>query len=144
MFDNRFSLSDISDEVVDTAHRYIISVLLNRKFRYFRNGKKKKRKMYSFLQIEQVEEIIGCEELGYRRVDRECYHAGDILVFLERSELTEALDELTSIQRDVILRSVFTKITQEELSKEYGITKRMVQKHKAAAIKKLRRLLSEK
>ena len=65
-------------------------------------------------------------------------------MFIERSELSEALDALTTIQRDIIMRSVFTKVTQEQLSKEYGISRRMVQKHKAAAIRNLRRLLSEK
>ena len=98
----------------------------------------------SYLQIEQVAEIVGCEELGYRTADSKCFRVGNVLVFMEKSEITEALDALTPIQLDVIMRSVFTSITQEELSKEYGISKRMVQKHKAAALKKLRRLLSEK
>lgn len=144
MFDKHFSLSDISDEVVDTAHKYFISVLLNKKFRNFRVNKSKEIHRRSVPPIEQVAEIIGCEELGYRTVDRKCYRVGNVLVFIERSELSEALDALTTIQRDVIMRSVFTDITQEQLSKEYGITKRMVQKHKAAAIRNLRRLLSEK
>ena len=144
MLDNHFTISDISDEVIDTAHKYIISVLINKKFRFFRIIKKEERSGNSFLEIEKVAEIIGYEELGYRTVDRKCYPVGKKVVFLERSELTDALDALTAIQLDVILRSVFSEIRQEELAREYGISKRMVQKHKAAAIKKLRRLLSEK
>lgn len=144
MFDKHFSLSDISDEVVDTAHKYLISVMLNKKFRLFRIIKKEERYGKSFLEIEKVAEIIGYEELGYRKVDRKCYPVGNKLVLLERSELTEALDALTPMQLNVILRSVFSEITQEELAKEYGVSKRMIQKHKAAAIKNLRRLLSEK
>lgn len=144
MFDKHYSLSDISDEVVDTAHKYFISVLVNKKFRNFRATKSKEMHRRSVLPLEQVAEIIGCEELGYRTVDRKCYRVGNILVFIEKSELSDALDALTSMQRDIIMRSVFTNITQEQLSIEYGISKRMVQKHKAAAIRNLRRLLSEK
>lgn len=144
MFDKHFLLSDISDEIVDTAHKYLISVLINSKFRNFKVNKPKEIRRRSNVPLEEVAEIIGCEELGYRTVDRKCYRVGNVLVFIERSELSEALDALTAMQRDIIMRSVFTKITQEQLSKEYGITKRMVQKHKAAAIRNLRRLLSEK
>lgn len=144
MFDKHYSLSDISDEVVDTAHKYFISVLVNKKFRNFRVNKSKEKHRRSVLPLEQVAEIIGCEELGYRTVDRKCYRVGNILVFIEKSELSDALDALTTMQRDIIMRSVFTNITQEQLSIEYGISKRMVQKHKAAAIRNLRRLLSEK
>lgn len=142
MFDNHFTLSDIHIEVIDTADKYLKGVLINTKHRYFRILRRHERDGITIFELEKYESNLAYEENGYHGVDSECFVVGNDTIVMEKSELTEALFSLTPIQRDILLRSVFTTISQKELAKEYGITVRMVQKHKFAAIAKLRRRLT--
>lgn len=142
MFDNHFTLSDIHIEVIDTADKYMKGVLINTKRRYFRILRRLERDGITILELEKYESNLAYEEKGYHRVDSECFVVGNDTIVMERSELTDALLSLTHIQRDIFMKSVFTNYTQKELAKEYGITVRMVQKHKSAAIAKLRRRLT--
>ena len=61
---------------------------------------------------------------------------------MEKSELTEALHTLNPIQLDILLKSILLEQSQESLAAEYGISKRMVRKHKQNALDKLRRRLA--
>lgn len=142
MFDNPFSLSDIRIEVIDTADRYMKTVLINSKHRYFRVLRKQERYGITIFELEKYESNLAYEEAGYHKVDTEHFVVGNETITLERSELTEALLSLTPMQLEILLKSVFMDISQEKLAAEYGITKRMVQKHKYAALKKLRRRLT--
>lgn len=142
MFDNQFTLSDIRIEVIDTADRYMKGVLVNTKNRYFRVLRKLERDGITVFELEKYDSNLAYEEEGYRGVDSECFVVGNETITLEKSELTDALLALTPMQLDILLKSVFTEMSQKELAKEYGITVRMVQKHKYIALEKLRRRLT--
>ena len=142
MYDDQFTLSDIRIEVIDTADKYMKGVLINTKHRYFRVLRKHERNGITIFELEKYDSNLAYEEQGYHGVDNECFVVGNETIEMERSDLTDALLSLTSIQRDILLKSVFTNDTQKSLAKEYGITVRMVQKHKFAAIAKLRRRLT--
>ena len=142
MSDNPFILSDIRIEVVDTADRYMKAVLINKKKRYFRVLRKHERNGITFFELEKYESNLASEESGFRAVDSECFRIGRDSISLEKSELTEALHTLSPIQLDILLKTIFLDQSQESLAFEYGISKRMVRKHKQNALEKLRRRLT--
>ena len=141
MLDNSFQLSDICIEVIETADRYIKAVLINTKKRYFKVLRRFAQNGITFLELEKIETSYACPDDGFVLVDSECFAVGDEMVILEKSDLTDALHNLTPMQLDVLLRLTFQNGTQEELAAEYGVSKRMIQKHKHNAIIKLRKRL---
>lgn len=126
MFENPFTLSDVSIEVIDTADRYMKAVLINTKNRYFRVLRKLERNGVTILELEKYESNLALEESGYAKVDSEWFVVGNERIAIEKSELTEALLSLTPIQLDVVLKSILLEKSQDELAREYGISKRMV------------------
>ena len=141
MLDNHFSLSDIHIEVIESADRYMKTVLINTKRRYFRVLRKLEKNGITVFELEKYESNLAYEESGFKGIDNESFVIGDETISIEKSELTEALLSLTPLQRQILLRSIFLEETQEALASEYGISKRMVQKHKYRAIEKLKRRL---
>lgn len=142
MIDTQFSSADIHIEVAETADRYIKAVLINAKKRYFRVLRKLERNGILIFDLEKYPSNLICEEDGYSKVDNEIFIVGQELFTMEKSELTEALFMLTPTQRDVLLRAVLLRQSQEEIASVYGITTRMVRKHKHVALEKLRRSLT--
>ena len=142
MFDKPFTLSDIRIEVIDTADRYMKAVLINTKNRYFRVLRKHDRNGITVFELEKYESNLAYEEIGFRMVDSEHFMVGKEKVSLEKSELTEALHTLSPIQLDIVLKTILLEQSQESLATEYGISKRMVRKHKHNALEKLRRRLT--
>ena len=142
MFDNKFTLSDIRIEVIETADRYMKGVLINTKNRYFRILRKMDRDGVTVLELEKYESNLAYEESGFARIDSECFLVGGEIITMERSELTDALQTLTPIQLDVLLKSILLERSQDEIAAEYGFTTRMVRKHKHVALQKLRRRLT--
>ena len=142
MFGNQFTLSDIRIEVIETADKYMKAVLINTKNRYFRVLRKMDRDGITVFELEKYESNLTYEESGFARIDSECFVVGGETITMERSELTDALLSLTPMQLDVLLKSVLLDKSQEEIAAEYGITKRMVRKHKHIALEKLRRRLT--
>lgn len=142
MFDNPFTLSDIHIEVIDTADRYMKAVLINTKNRYFRVLRKHERNGITIFELEKYESNLAYEERGFKTIDSECFVVGKETITLEQSELTEALHILTPIQLDILLKSTLLEVSQEELAAEFGISKRMVRKHKHNALERLRRRLT--
>lgn len=142
MFDNQFTLSDIRIEVVETADRYMKAVLINTKNRYFRVLRKLDRDGITVFELEKYESNLAYEEKGFLKTDSECFVVGNETITMERSDLTDALLTLTPIQLDILLKSVLLELSQETIAAEYGITTRMVRKHKHVALDKLRRRLT--
>ena len=142
MTDTQFSLADIHIEVAETADRYIKAVLINAKKRYFRVLRKLERNGILIFDLEKYASNLICDEDGYSKVDNEIFVVGQELFTMEKSELTEALFMLTPTQRDILLRAILLRQSQEEIASVYGITTRMVRKHKHIALEKLRRSLT--
>ena len=142
MIDSQFSLADFHIEVAETADRYIKAVLINAKKRYFRVLRKLERNGILIFDLEKYESDLAYEEDGYSNVDNEIFIVGKELFTMEKSELTEALFMLTPTQRDILLRAVLLRQSQEEIASVYSITTRMVRKHKHVALEKLRRSLT--
>lgn len=141
MFDDPFTLSDIRIEVIDTADRYMKAVLINKKNRYFRVLRKLERNGITIFELEKYESNLEYEEKGFNAIDSESFVVGKETITLEKSELTEALHALSPIQLEILLKTILLEMSQEVLAAEFGISKRMVRKHKHNALEKMRRRL---
>lgn len=143
MFDNRFSLADIHIEVINTADRYMKTVLINTKNRYFRVLRKLERNGITVFELERYETNLTYEENGFKEIDSECFMVGNEPILIEKSELTDALLCLTPLQLQILLKNVLLEKSHDELAAEYGVTKRMIRKHKHIALEKLKRRLTD-
>ena len=141
MLDNPFTLADIRFELIDSADKYMKAVLINTKKRYFRVLRKRERNGITVFELEKYESNLAYEEAGFSEIDSEHFIVGRETISLEKSELTEALHTLKPIQLDILLKTILLGVSQEDLAIEYGVSKRMVRKHKHNALEKLRRRL---
>ncbi len=142
MVENRFTASNIDKEIKDTADKYIKTVLINTKRSYYRVLCKIERSGIRIYELERFESNLFCEDRGFCEIDTECFMIDRESIILEKSELTEALLSLTKLQLEILLKSVLSDKSQGEIAAEYGITTRMVRKHKLIALEKLRRRLT--
>lgn len=145
MVTNRLKVSDIDTEMKEIADKYIKTVLINAKRSYYRVLRKNEREGMSAYDLTICKSNLFIEEKGYSEIDMECFCVDCELFAIEKSELTDALLSLTRLQLEILLKSVLTDKSQAEIAAQYGITTRMVRKHKLIALEKLRRrLLDEK
>lgn len=142
MTDIYFSLSDIHEDVLHTSDKYMKKVLINAKHRFFRNSQEGDPSGHPHYELEQCQAVLFYEESGFLLADSEVFDIGGERIRLERSELTEALLTLSKQQLDIILQLVLLKTPQEQLAAEFGISDRMIRKHRDNAFAKLRRYLT--
>ena len=138
-----FSESEISTEMRDTADKYIKAVLINAKRSYYRALSKIERDGISLYELDRFESNLMDKEKAFDQIDVECFWLDSESFVFEKSDLTEALCSLTRLQLEILLKSVLTDQSQSEIAEHYGISTRMVRKHKMIAIEKLRRRLSD-
>lgn len=143
MANELFSISDIHEDVLHTADKYMKKVLINAKHRFYRVLRKHNPNGYPHYELERCSSVLAYEEPGFLFADSETFDLGEERICLERSELTEALLSLSKRQLDIILQLVFLKKTQEQIATELGISTRMIRKHRDLAFAKLRRLLTD-
>lgn len=143
MFDDFFTLHDIQYEVVSAADKYIKIVLINAKNKYFRTSQRTQKNRLHLLKISLDDCNQAFANSLFSIIDPEYYHLGDEIIQLDKSDLTDAMQSLTPIQLAVFLQSALKSKSQKELAAEYGVSKRMIQKHKHNAIIKLRKRLEK-
>lgn len=142
MPDNLLPLNDIHYEIIDTVDKYIKIVLINAKNRYFRTSQRTQKNRLFLLKLSLAECTQAYANSLFSIIDSEYYQLGDDVIQLDKSDLTDAMQSLTPIQLAVFLQSALKSKSQEELAAEYGVSKRMIQKHKRNAIIKLRKRLA--
>ena len=142
MTDNYFSLSDIHEGVLHTADKYMKKVLINAKRSFFRELKDKDPTGHPYYALESCQAVLTYEETGFLLADSETFEVGGQRIYLERSDLTDALLSLPKRQLEIILELVFLETPQEQLSAKFGISTRMIRKHRDSAFAKLRRHLT--
>lgn len=142
MTDAYFSLSDIHEDVLHTSDKYMKKVLINAKRKFYRDLPKGDPTGRPHYELERCQAVLSYEEDGFLLADSETFDVGGQRIRLERSDLTDALLTLPMQQLDIILQLVFLKKPQEQLAAEFGISDRMIRKHRDSAFTKLRRYLT--
>lgn len=143
MTNDYFTVSDIDEDIQHTADKYMKKVLINAKRRFYKTLRKNDPAGHPHYELEKSSSILAYEEPGFLLADSEIFDLGEESIILERSELTEALLSLPKQQMEIILQLVFLEKTQDQLAAEFGISDRMIRKHRDRAFEKLRRWLSD-
>lgn len=136
---NQFTLSDITADLIEHADMYMKKVLINTKRRYFRKLRKIEKNGVTILELEKYETNLIYEEMGFEKADTTYFDVNGNPIPITKTELAEALLCLTELQLQILLKSEVLELTPDELAKEYGISKRMLRKHRHIALEKLRK-----
>lgn len=136
---DQFTLSDITADMREHTDQYIKRVLINKKKRYFRRFKKLKKNGITILELEKYETNLTYEQPQFNNVEVTCFVIDENNIEITTSELAEAMRSLTELQLEILIRLEVLNASLEELSNEYGVSKRMIRKHRQIALEKLRR-----
>lgn len=136
---HQFTLSDITADMREHTDQYIKRVLINKKKRYFRRLKKLRKNGITILELEKYETNLIYEQPQFNNVEVTCFIIGEHNVEITKSELADAMRSLTELQLQILIRLEVLNASPEELSNEYGISKRMIRKHRQIALEKLRK-----
>lgn len=141
MKNNQFTLLDLTDDLIEHADMYIKRVLINKKRRYFRRLRKLERNGVTILELEKYESNLIYEDPGYEEFDITHFYIDDNVISISMTELASALKELTGLQLNILMKNEILGVSVESLAREYGISKRMVRKHRQVALEKLQKRL---
>lgn len=124
-----YTESDISKEMKEAVGKYIKTVLINAKRNYYHALCKIDKYGISIYDFGKIEANYSCEDKGFSQIDMECFWLDGEPLVMEKSNLTDALQCLTRLQLEILLKTVLTDKSQTEIAEQYGISTRMVRKH---------------
>lgn len=140
----QFTLSDITEDMREHTDQYIKRVLINKKNRYFRKLRKIKKDGVTILELDKYETNLIYEDSEFDNLDVSCFVVNESIIPIETTELSEALLSLTELQFQILMKLEVLEMSPEELSNEYGISRRMLRKHRQIALEKLRKKMGVK
>jgi len=82
--------------------------------------------------------MCDCYETDYVK-----FYADDFVILIENESLSQAMPKLTDRQREVVLRYFLLNEKDAEIAKNFGISAKMVGKHRAKALVALRKMMKE-
>jgi hypothetical protein len=138
----KFTLKDIEPQLIEDVDKYIKTTIANSVKRYYKKQNRHRKYQIVFYSYEECIEEIGYEEnftdICARYIDIDGHR-----IPVYNQSLFKALFELSSIQRNVLLRNVVLKTPMAQIAKDFGISQRMIQRHKHNAIDKVRRSMKK-
>ncbi len=133
-----YKLSDINEELIELADKYIKAVISNSKIDAVRKKERRKKSEFIIYRIDNFPEELIYEEPSFENLFLQRFQVNDINFFINNDNLIEALLHLTDIQRKILFQTEIAQKTQREIAKEMGISFQMISKHRKTAIKKLK------
>lgn len=134
-----FSIDDITESLLRYIDKYLKTVIINAKKRFYRKQGRSQKHGIVFVELDKYEENLHYDEPGYERVLYQIIEVQGIKFPVYNQELADALRGLTETQRLVLLKNVVLHIPMKQLAQDLGISKRMVEKHKYNAIQAIKR-----
>lgn len=134
-----FSISDISEDLIHYADKYLKRVIINAKYHYYRKQKQKDKYGIVIVDLDLFIEDLGDEDRGYESVLCQYIEVKGVRIPVYNQELASALLSLTELQRRVLIQNVCLNTTLKDISRELNISERMARKHKHNAIEAIRR-----
>lgn len=138
-----FSITDISEDILHDADRYLKKVIINAKYHYYRRQNYKDKYGIIFVDLDDLTEELGREDDGYESVLCQYIEVKETLIPVFNPNLAAALQSLTELQRLVLLEHVCLDVSLKDISRELNISERMVRKHKHNAIESIRRRMQK-
>lgn len=138
-----FSVSDISNDLIQYADMYMKKVIINAKRHYYRENSKMQKHGIVFVNLETFSENLGYEETGFEKTLCQYITVKGFHVPVYNSELATALLALTEIQRSVLIQNIVLDIKLKQIARDLKISERMVRKHKHNALEAVRRRMEK-
>lgn len=138
-----YTSDDLNEEIRNYCNKYFKAVIKTTILDYFRDIYKLKNLGVSMANLDDYIEIVAdtkAEEQIYRT---EHIKIKNISVEVSDPQLEQALNELTTSQKTVVLENVVFGLALSEIAEELHICLRMVQKHKHNALRKLREAMGD-
>ena len=133
----RFSLEDLTLERRHYIDRYLKRVINNRVRDYYRYQKKASKYGLRFVTLDEIDTILSYEQT-FDRVSG-FVEAGGFRIPVYSPTLLSALNQLTYLQKEVLIGNVVLSIPLNKIAQRLGISLRMVKKHKQKAIQSIKR-----
>lgn len=138
-----FSISDISDDLVQYTDMYMKRVIINAKRHYYREKSKMQKHGIVFVDLETFAETLGYKDARFEKVLCQYIEVKGIRISVHHPDPAMALLALTETQRSVLIQNVVFNITLKQIACDLKISERMVRKHKHNAIESVRRRLKQ-
>lgn len=136
-----FSVNDIDDEILEYIDKYLKTVIINSKKRYYKNHSRLKKKGIVFVELDKYAENLRYDEKGFEDALCQYIDVKGVKIPVYEPKLAEALRSITESQRTVLIQNVVFDIPMKQIALELGISKRMVEKHKHNALQAVKRRL---
>lgn len=138
MKDYIFSEQDIDGDTLEYIDKYFKKVIINTKLKYISKLIYPDKYGISFVNLDDCSGQLTDNDI---HLISDCFVVENTAVPVYDDDLADALRSLKEIQRMIILRTVVFKTPMSQLAVDYGISVRMVKKHKHNALAKLKRSL---
>lgn len=134
----KFTLKDIEPQLIEDVDKYIKAIIANAVKRYYKKQNRLKKYQIVFYSYEDLSDEIGYED-NFNDICAKYIEVDEYKIPVYSPALYDALLKLSDMQRTVVLRNIILKTPLIQIAKDFGISHRMVQRHKHNAIDKLRR-----
>ena len=134
----KFTLKDIEPQLIEDVDKYIKAIITNAVKRYYKKQNRLKKYQIVFYSYEDLSDEIGYED-NFNDICAKYIEVDEYKIPVYSPALYDALLKLSDMQRTVVLRNIILKTPLIQIAKDFGISHRMVQRHKHNAIDKLRR-----
>ena len=131
--------TDITIELRHYIDKYLKTVIINVKRRFYRKASYLKKYGIVFVELDKYTDNIRYDEPGFNQITCQFIKVDNYQIPVYNEDLAKALFSLTEMQRHILIKNVVLEIPLSSLSKELKISKRMIEKHKHNAIQAIKR-----
>lgn len=137
---NDISIEVFENELIPYADRYFKKVIINSQNTYFKEIIKRQKYGIEFVAFSECnDDDLRVDEKGYEMAVSPTLETKEFRITLETPALLTAFCQLTHLQQKVLIYNVILKIPLREIADKFNVSQRMIEKHKANALKKLKR-----
>lgn len=140
--ENHFGSIEVDDNLLIYADRYFKTVINNTKKNYLSKRNRNQKYGISFVSLERLEECGHPIYKGYTDNAYSVVELSGIQIQIHNFALASAIDELTEIQKAVLLRNIIFGETLEDISKEFNCSYPTIKRHKKRALDLIRKKLN--
>lgn len=138
-----FTLHDINEEIIERADSYLRTVIINKKRYYIHKHTKLSRYGITIYELDKFDSNLSYIDIDLDNIESTIFYVKGNCIPIHISEIADALSELPETYLQVLMQSSVLKVPIEEIAREFGVSKRMINIYKRKAIETLRKKLKD-
>lgn len=136
-------ITEFPQDIIIFADRYFKKVIRNAKVKYYQKRLKYQKYGITFVPLSKcAEKDLSMTEQGFENALVQPIAIDIHNIYIENDLLFESIERLTDIQKEILINNVIFEVPLRTIAQDHHISLRMAEKHKANAIRKLKRSLS--